>query len=46
MQKQQELLKNFQTEELEKRFEMGWISRVKVGASYEGVGYEATFDIK
>ncbi|UJH68198.1 hypothetical protein [Allomuricauda sp. SCSIO 65647] len=46
MKEQEELLKSFQTEELEKRFEMGWISRVKVGASYEGVSYEATFDIE
>ncbi len=46
MKKQEELLKNFQTEELEKRFEMGWVGSVKVGAKYEKLEYNATFNIQ
>ena len=32
-----ELLEEFKVEELEKRFEMGWVDSVKVGVQYENV---------
>lgn len=44
--KNQDLLKKFQVEELEKRYEMGrWVSRVKVGVKYENIEVDQTFDI-
>lgn len=43
MKNEKDMLNLFQVEELEKRFEMGWIDRVVVGAGPgEGVGTDIT----
>jgi hypothetical protein len=41
MKNRNEMLEIFQVEELEKRYEMGWI-RVAVGATGEGTGTDLT----
>lgn len=46
MEKEQKILENFKVEELEQRFEMGWIGEVKVGVTYEGVGASVTFEVQ
>lgn len=46
MKKNENLIKEFDIEVLEKRFEMGqWISSVKVGAQYENLTASVTFEI-
>ena len=45
MKEEQKLLENFQVEELEQRFEMGWIGEVKVGATVNGYGGSITFEV-
>lgn len=39
-----QLIEQFQVEELEKRYEFKWIDEVKVGADYEGFGASVTFE--
>jgi len=45
MRTQEELTQKFQIEELEHRYEMGWVDEVVVGADYEGVGVKVTIPV-
>lgn len=42
---EEKLLHKFEVEELEKRYEFGWVNQVKVSATYEGYGPSVTFEV-
>ena len=46
MKNQKQLVDKFQLEELEHRYEMAWISEVKLTGSYDGQSVSVTIPVK